>query len=438
MYQMDEVSDSSNTSGASAGSMIGARLAPPVQLRRPSQQDAASGSDLFDDRILTLASADAGHVQPIQSISNTNNNVSTTVLQAATPGATEPHMAGDAMPSLGAGSDLTMTGTTTDSSASHLGDPLQSNAVAAPNFDDTSASQQAPTSTSLADHSIAANDVSQSPAPGPWSDAGSGAHRNGALSPGLSDNAASVDAGSAGVLDPSHQTNRQASLTLDVLPLDNIVDPAQHHHAPANDDAQTAQGSGRRSDSILNSSPIPNSTTSGHADVRHANAADPDPTSALAHIAHADVLKVDGAPEPANDAGQVSADHNKAASSGTLASDGAAIDQTQASPPSSGALVEAGAKAILLATDESPSRIGPHASAADFVSGTAPNQVHSTAQTNAAFSPAVLGARDQLASAIATATPDAAAITTMPPPQVAGAALPTLGADMHALQKHAA
>src|SRR5215475_3651527 len=116
MYQMDEVSDSSNTSGASAASVIGARLPPPVQLRRPSQQDAASGSDLFDDRILTLASADAGHVLPIQPISNINNNVSTTVLQAATPGATEPHMAGDAMSSLGAGSDLTMTGTTPDAS----------------------------------------------------------------------------------------------------------------------------------------------------------------------------------------------------------------------------------------------------------------------------------------------------------------------------------
>jgi hypothetical protein len=386
---------------------------------------------------------------PVQPVNNADG---TTVLQAATPGATEPRMAGDGMSSLGMSSlgmsslgaarDSSMTGTMTDSSASHLGDMLQSNPVAAPNFDDTPASQQGPTSTSFADRSIAANDVLQAPAPGPWSDAGSGAHRNGALSLGLSNDATSTDAGSAGVSDPTHQANHQASLTLDVLPLDNIVDPAPHHNAPANDDAQPAQGSGHRSDSILNSSPIPNSTTSGHADVGHANAADP--TSALAHIAHADVLTVDGAPEPANDAGhvsdagQVSADHNKAASSGTLASDDAAIDQTQASPPSSGALVEAGAKAILLATDESPSRIGPHASAADFVSGAAPNQAHSTAQPNVAFSPAILGARDQLASAIATATPEDAAITTLPPPQVAGGAIPTLGADMHALQKHAA
>src|ERR1700744_3986003 len=122
MYQMDEVSDSSNTSGAPAASVIGARLAPPVQLRRLSQQDAASGSDLFGDKILTVASADAGRVLPIQS---TNNDVGTTVLQAATPGATAPSTAGDGMSSLGAARDLTMT----DASASHVGDMLQSNPV---------------------------------------------------------------------------------------------------------------------------------------------------------------------------------------------------------------------------------------------------------------------------------------------------------------------
>src|ERR1700761_4966704 len=101
MYQMDEVSDSSNTSSAPAAPVIGARHASS-QLRRLSQQDGASGNALLDDSILTVASADAGHVLPVSlPVQPVNNADGTTALQAAAPGATEPRMAGDGMSSLG-------------------------------------------------------------------------------------------------------------------------------------------------------------------------------------------------------------------------------------------------------------------------------------------------------------------------------------------------
>lgn len=361
---MNEVSDGSNTSSASETSTTGAQLAPPAPSRQLSQQqEAASGRDLFDDRILTVSSADAERVSPILPIKGDGGD-STIAFGAGTRGTAELRMADGGMSLLGTDRDLTMT----DSSASHLGDMIQSDAVATPNLDESRASQRVSIPTSPADRSAAANDVSEPLAPGPWQDAGSSAHRNGASSrgTGLSD-----DAGSADASEPSRHADHRTSSLLDVLPLDNVVDFTQHHDAPATDDAHS----------------------SGH--------------------------------------------HNGAASSGTslLAPDGPATHhQAQAAAPSTGALVEAGTKAILLATDESPNRIGPHASAADFAPGAAPGHSHTTA----AFSPAVLGARDQLASAIATATPEAAAITTLPPPQAAGAAIPTLGSDMHASQKHAA
>lgn len=363
---MNEVGDSSNTSSASETSAIGAQFAPSTPSRQLSQQDATSGRDLFDDRNLTVSSADAERVSPILPIKGIGGD-STVALGAATPGTTELRMPDDGMSPLGTGRDLTMTDSSASSSASHLGDMIQSDPVAAPNLVESRASQQVAIPTSLADRLAAGNDVLEPPAPGSWHDAGSSAHRNGASSRGASLN---DDAGSAEMSDPSRHADHRTSSALDVLPLDNIVDFTQHHNAPADDDA----------DGI------------GH--------------------------------------------HNGAASSGTslVASDGAETHQAQAAAPSTGALVEAGTKAVLLATDESPNRIGPHASAADFAPGAAPGHSH----TAAAFSPAVLGARDQLASAIATATPEAAAITTLPPPQAAGAAIPTLGSDIHALQKHAA
>lgn len=362
---MNEVSDSSNTSSASETSAMDAQLAPPAPSRQLSHQDAASGSDSFDDRILTVASADAERVSPLPINGGGDSTIAFGAVTPGTPGAAELRMTDEGMSSLGADRDLTMTG----SSASHLGDMIQSDPVATPNLDESRAAQRVSIPTSPADRSAAANDVSEPLAPGPWHDAGSSAHRNGASSrgTGLNDDAGSVD-----VSDPSqHDADHRTSSSIDVPPLDNIVDFDRHHDAPANDDAHG----------------------SGH--------------------------------------------HNGAASSGTslLAPGGPETHhQAQAAPPSSGALVEAGTKAILLATDESPNRIGPHASAADFAPGATPSHSHTTA----AFSPAVLGARDQLASAIAMAIPEPAATTTLPPPQIAGAAIPTLGSDMHALQKHAA
>lgn len=361
--RMNEVSDGSNTSSASETSTTGAQLAPPAPSQQLSQQEAASGRDLFDDRILTVSSADGERVSPILPIKGDGGD-SKIAFGAVTPGTAELRIADDGMSLFGTDRDST----TTAASASHLGDMIQSDPVATPNLDESRASQRVSIPASPADRSAAANDVSEPLAPGRWHDAGSSVHRNGASSRGTGLN---DDAGSADVSDPSqHDADHRTSSSLDVLPLDNIVDFDRHHDAPAHDDAHG----------------------SGH--------------------------------------------HNDAASSGTslLASDGAETHHAQAAPPSSGALVEAGTKAILLASDESPNRIGPHASAADFAPGATPSHSHTTA----AFSPAVLGARDQLASAIATATPEAAAITTLPPPQAAGAAIPTLGSDMHALQKHAA
>lgn len=391
---MSEVSDSSNSSSAPESSAIGAQLVTPGQFRRLSQQDASSTNDLFD-KILTVSSAGGEHVLPIK-VDGVDNTIA---LGAGTPGTTELRVASDAMSPPGIARDQGLT--ITDASASHLGDMLQSDPVTVPNFGDARASQQA--STSLADRSTAssdvANDILDAPAPGPWHDAGSGTHRSSALSHGTDLN---DDAGS-GASDPSRHSDHRPSSALDILSLDSIIDPTQHHNstpvdhhnAPANDDAKPAKS------------------------------------------AQSDALKIVDAPEPA---GHVSANHNDAAGSGTggLASDEATTHQAQATSPSTGALVESGAKAILLATDESSSRNGPHASVADLPLGSASSQVHSAAHTAAAFSPGVLGARDQLASAIATATPEAAAMTTLPTSQTIAAAIPTLGSDVHALQKHAA
>ncbi|MCP3370874.1 hypothetical protein [Bradyrhizobium cajani] len=382
---MDEVSESSNTSAPETSAME-VRLAPAGQLQLSSQQGVSSDRDPFDDRILTASSTDGGRALRLKD----DGGASTTALDAATP--TELRMASDAVSTLGSAQDQGLS--ITDSSVSHLGDVLQSDPVAAPVFSDSRAPRQ--TSPSLADRSMAANDVLEPPAP-PWQDSGAGAHRASSRGADLGH-----DAGSTGTSNQSQHAGHPTSPALDVLPLDDILDPAQHHSAsdhhnvPANDDAKPA---------------------------------------------HADASKIDVTSKPSGNAGHINASHNDTTtSSGTsgLASDDAATDQAQAPPPSSGELVEAGAKAILLATDESPNRIGPHASAADVALGAAPDHVHSSAHATTAFSPGVIGARDQLASAIATATPEAAAITTLPSAQMTGAVIPSLGGDMHALQKHAA
>jgi len=419
--QMNEVSDGSNTSSAPETPIVGAQLGTSGPLRRLLQRGASNG-DAFDDRILTVSSASGEHPWPGKA-----DGDGMIALGATTPGESDFRVTSDDSAALGIAQDPAFA--MTASSASHLGDMVQSDPVAAPNPADPHASRQTSAPTSLADRSIAASDVLEPPASAPWHDTPSGTHRNGELGRGTVD--PGDDARSDGMSSHTQHADHRISPTLDILPLDNIVDPAPRHNSTGEDSGRPAHGSHDRSDPILS---LP---TSGHADAGHPNAAHPDATTALA-----DVLKIDGA---SDDAGHgVGANHNDTASSGTakLASDDAtshdaAIHQDSMTPPSTGALVESGTKAILLATDDSPNRIGPHASAADFAIS-APSHVHAAAHATAAFNPGVLGARDQLASAIATATPETAAMTTLPSSQITGAAIPTLGGDVHALQKHAA
>jgi len=386
---MDEVSDGSNTSGQEP-STISAR-ASAGQLRLLSQQDMSDGHDSFDDRILTASSADAG--SPLLS---SNGNSDAIALRAAAPGAPELRAAGDAVSSFDATADRGLT--TTEPPTSHLGDMLQSDALAPPASDD---SRAPPTSPSLANRAMEANDALEPRAPEPWRDAGLETHHNGASSQG--DNV-SHDSGSAAAPNASQQVDHLISSTLDVLPLDDIIDPARHHNSTAADHHKApANDGGPQPDMSKPADPLEIDGTSKSAD--HVTAHPGDATSSAA---------------------------------GGLAADGATIHQAQAAVTSTGELVEAGTKAILRATDDSPNRIGPHASAADFVLGAAPSHIHSTAHATVAFSPEVLGARDQLASAIATATTEAAATTTLPTSQITGAIIPTLGSDMHPLQKHAA
>jgi hypothetical protein len=105
-------------------------------------------------------------------------------------------------------------------------------------------------------------------------------------------------------------------------------------------------------------------------------------------------------------------------------------------PPSIDSLVESGSKAILLASDSSTDPNGVTASAADFAATARPNHALNGGHDQPAFAPEVLGARDRLASAIATAGPESAAITTLPPPHAIDAAIPTLGGAAHPAHQH--
>ena len=105
-------------------------------------------------------------------------------------------------------------------------------------------------------------------------------------------------------------------------------------------------------------------------------------------------------------------------------------------PPSIDSLVESGSKAILLMSDSSTHPHGIAASAADFAAAARPNQALNGGHDQPAFAPEVLGARDRLAAAIATAGPDSAAITTLPPPHALDAAIPTLGGAAHPAHRH--
>jgi hypothetical protein len=105
------------------------------------------------------------------------------------------------------------------------------------------------------------------------------------------------------------------------------------------------------------------------------------------------------------------------------------IEAAVASPASIASMVETGAKAILLSAHDGSaaagSAAGPPASKAGVVGA--------PAIASPGITPDVLVARDQLASAIATATPTAAAITTSPTHDAPAPLVPTLGADTHTL-----
>jgi hypothetical protein len=121
------------------------------------------------------------------------------------------------------------------------------------------------------------------------------------------------------------------------------------------------------------------------------------------------------------------------APAGTIATDGNGTHaDASAAPPSIGTLIESGTKSILLATDASPTTPGPWTSAAAPPMPVQRGRADHGGDVTPNFAPDVLAARDQLASAIATASPQAAAITTLPPVHTIGVPLPTLGGDVHA------
>jgi hypothetical protein len=140
-------------------------------------------------------------------------------------------------------------------------------------------------------------------------------------------------------------------------------------------------------------------------------------------------------PAPANHPVDVAPDHSISppAPAGTIATDGNGTHaDASAAPPSIGTLIESGTKSILLATDASPTTPGPWTSAAAPPMPVQRGRADHAGDVTPNFAPDVLTARDQLASAIATASPQAAAITTLPPPHTIGVPLPTLGGDVHA------
>jgi hypothetical protein len=144
-------------------------------------------------------------------------------------------------------------------------------------------------------------------------------------------------------------------------------------------------------------------------------------------------------PAPANHPVDVAPDHSisPAAPAGTIATDGNVTHaDASATPPSIGTLIESGTKSILLATDASPTTPGPWTSAAAPPMPVQRGRADHGGDVTPNFAPDVLAARDQLASAIATASPQTAAITTLPPVHTVGVPLPTLGGDVHAGHGH--
>jgi hypothetical protein len=168
----------------------------------------------------------------------------------------------------------------------------------------------------------------------------------------------------------------------------------------------------------------------GHHGAGHHGA----PTQTVAASPHPDAE-----PAPTHAPVDVAADHSISAPAapsstvGTVDADGAATHaDASAKPPSIGTLIESGTKSILLATDASATTPGPWTSAAAPAMPVQRGNADHGGDVTPNFAPAVLTARDQLASAIATASPQAAAITTLPPVHTVGVPLPTLGGDVHA------
>jgi hypothetical protein len=162
----------------------------------------------------------------------------------------------------------------------------------------------------------------------------------------------------------------------------------------------------------------------------HASMHDGPTASAQAHDPHSDVDPAHGAPPapPIASGDSIAAATHPAPIAAD--DDSATAIAAPAAAPSLGPLIESGARAILLQSDAAPSAASPppdarsrHGVPGDGAPAFTP-----------AFAPDILSARDQLASAIATASPETAAITTLTPTHATGLQVATLGADLHALK----
>jgi len=178
---------------------------------------------------------------------------------------------------------------------------------------------------------------------------------------------------------------------------DALDDPMANDHGSA-----TADDHGPAHDG-------PSAATRAHDAHPHADAAHALPAAPADADDHA-------APTVGIHPANVASDHDSAT---------AVAPPADAAAPSLGPLIESGARAILLQSDAAPSAANPRLDA---------RPRHGvTADGAPAFAPDILSARDQLASAIATASPETAGLTTLTPAHSADIRVPTLGADIHAM-----
>lgn len=153
-----------------------------------------------------------------------------------------------------------------------------------------------------------------------------------------------------------------------------------------------------------------------------ADAHDAHPHADAAHALPAATANADdhAASAVVTHAANVASDHDSAT---------AVAPPADAAAPSLGPLIESGARAILLQSDAAPSAASPRPDARPGHGVTGDGAPAFTP----AFAPHILSARDQLASAMATATPETAGLTTLTPAHSADIHVPTLGADVHAM-----